>query len=134
MRLRMLVASELATHGSVIAKHERVLPSSSGSRNCSRWSGVANFASGSMFPVSGAEQLVASCDSGDWTHELAQRRVLQVGEPGAVLALGEEQVPQAAGARLRLQLLHHRRVEVRIAGRRHLLRVHRLGRIDALAR
>ncbi len=65
MRLWMLVASELATQGSVIAKQERVLPSSNGSRNRSRWKGVANLASSSMLPVSGAEQFVASCDSGD---------------------------------------------------------------------
>jgi hypothetical protein len=64
MRLWMLVASELATKGSVIAKHERVSPSSSGWRNCSRWSGVPNSERISMFPVSGALQFVASCDSG----------------------------------------------------------------------
>src|SRR5207249_7029513 len=42
------------------------------------------------------------------THDLAERRVLEVPEPGAALALGEEQVPEAALARLRLQLLHER--------------------------
>ena len=71
-----------------------------------------------MLPVSGAEQLVASCDSGELAHELAQRRVLEVGQPGAELGVGEEQVPEAAVARLGLELLHDRRVEVRIARRR----------------
>ncbi len=79
MRLWMLVASELATHGSVIAKHERVSPLSSGCRNRSTWNGVANLASTSMFPVSGGMQLVASGASSDWpmsSHNGAYSRLL----------------------------------------------------------
>ena len=68
-----------------------------------------------MLPVSGAEQLVASDSSGDVAHHLAQRRVVEVRELGAVVALGQEEVPEVALARFDLQLLHHRRREVRVA-------------------
>ncbi|BFO20174.1 hypothetical protein SHKM778_65620 [Streptomyces sp. KM77-8] len=60
----MLVASEEATSGSVIAKAERISPASSGSSHCLRCASSPNCASTSMFPVSGAAQLVtvgASC-------------------------------------------------------------------------
>ena len=56
----MLVASELATAGSVIANAERISPSSSGCSHRSCCSGVPNIVRISMFPVSGAEQLQAS--------------------------------------------------------------------------
>ena len=56
----MLVASELATSGSVMAKQERIRPSSSGSSHAARCSGVANMCKSSMLPVSGAEQLKIS--------------------------------------------------------------------------
>ena len=60
MRDWMLVASELATHGSVIAKHDRISPSTSGTSHSSCCSGVPNSARSSMLPVSGAAQFVAS--------------------------------------------------------------------------
>ena len=60
IRACMLVASELATSGSVIAKHERISPSSSGSSQSRCCSGVPNSARISMLPVSGAAQLKAS--------------------------------------------------------------------------
>jgi hypothetical protein len=56
----MLVASELATAGSVMAKHDRISPSSSGRSHRSFWASVPNIVRISMFPVSGAEQLRAS--------------------------------------------------------------------------
>ncbi len=56
----MLVASELATAGSVIAKAERISPSSSGISQVSFWASSPNWCSTSMLPVSGAEQLHAS--------------------------------------------------------------------------
>ena len=56
----MFVASDDATAGSVIEKHERICPSSKGLSHCSTCSGVANMASSSMLPVSGAEQFIAS--------------------------------------------------------------------------
>ena len=60
MRSWMLVASELATSGSVMPKHERMLPSRSGFSHRSCCSGVPNIVSTSMLPVSGAEQFAAS--------------------------------------------------------------------------
>ena len=60
IRSWMLVASELATSGSVIAKAERISPSRSGLRYFSLCSSVPKSVSTSMFPVSGAAQLVAS--------------------------------------------------------------------------
>ena len=56
----MLVASELATAGSVIAKPERIRPSSSGSSQRSFCSSVPKRCSSSMLPVSGAWQFSAS--------------------------------------------------------------------------
>lgn len=56
----MLVASELATAGSVIAKAERILQFSKGFSHCCFCCSVPNMARISMLPVSGAEQLIAS--------------------------------------------------------------------------
>ena len=56
----MLVASELATSGSVMAKVERISPFSSGRSHCLFCSGVPNWARISMLPVSGAAQLNTS--------------------------------------------------------------------------
>src|SRR2546426_3624502 len=41
-------------------------------------------------------------------HDLAERRVLEIGQPGATLALRQEEIPEGALARLRLELLHDR--------------------------
>src|SRR5712692_5104767 len=60
MRLLMLVASEEATSGSVIAKPERISPFRSGRNHRSFCSGVPKRSRISMFPVSGAEQLKTS--------------------------------------------------------------------------
>src|SRR5215813_10693013 len=56
----MFVASDEATAGSVMAKHERISPASKGLSQRSFCSGVPYRASTSMFPVSGAEQLNTS--------------------------------------------------------------------------
>ena len=56
----MLVASEEATSGSVMAKAERISPASNGRSHWSCCSAVPNMVSTSMLPVSGAEQLQAS--------------------------------------------------------------------------
>ena len=56
----MLVASEEATSGSVMAKQERILPSSSGVNQRSFCSGLPYRSMVSMLPVSGAEQLNTS--------------------------------------------------------------------------
>ncbi len=60
MRVRMLVASDDATFGSVMRNAERMLPSSSGSHQVRICSGVPYLRSVSMLPVSGAEQLSTS--------------------------------------------------------------------------
>ena len=132
IRSWMFVASELATSGSVMANAERISPSSSGRSQRSFCSSVPNCVSTSMLPVSGALQLHASGAMGAAAHDLGQRRVLDVRQPGAVLRVGMEEVPQPAAARLRLELLHDRRIGVRVAGRAELLLEHRLGGIDAL--
>ena len=57
--METFVASELATSGSVIAKHDRILPSRSGCSHLSFCAAVPNRAIVSMFPVSGEVQFVA---------------------------------------------------------------------------
>src|SRR4029077_10210095 len=56
----IFVASDDATPGSVMAKHERISPARSGLSHRSFCSGVPYRASTSMLPVSGAEQLKTS--------------------------------------------------------------------------
>ncbi len=64
MLVWMLVASEEATSGSVMAKAERISPLSRGSSQSLRCCSVANICSTSMLPVSGALQLNTSDDQG----------------------------------------------------------------------
>mmetsp|Transcript_2769 Transcript_2769/g.9347 ORF Transcript_2769/g.9347 Transcript_2769/m.9347 type:complete len:207 (-) Transcript_2769:1312-1932(-) len=56
----MLVASDEATSGSVIAKQERISPASRGSSHRAFCSAVPNMCKTSMLPVSGALQLKSS--------------------------------------------------------------------------
>jgi hypothetical protein len=104
----MLVASEEATAGSVIAKHERISPRSRGSSH-------------SLLVFVGAVALqhlhvagvggVAVEDLGRQqraAHDLAQMAVFDIAEPGAAVGFGQEEVPQPGLARLRLQLLDDR--------------------------
>ena len=56
----MLVASEEATAGSVIAKALRISPSSSGESHSFFWASLPKSCSTSMLPVSGAAQLNAA--------------------------------------------------------------------------
>merc|ERR1719491_176255 len=58
------VASEDATPGSVIAKHERISALSKGSNHFFFCSGVPYFSNTSILPVSGAEQFIAALQSG----------------------------------------------------------------------
>ena len=51
--------SEPAPPGSVMQKQERSLPSASGFRKCSRWSGRATTSSRWMLPSSGEAQWIA---------------------------------------------------------------------------
>lgn len=59
IEVEMLVASEEATSGSVIANAERISPSSSGRSHSLRCHSLPNMDSTSMLPVSGAAQFVA---------------------------------------------------------------------------
>ena len=63
--MSILVASDEATSGSVIAKAERISPLSSGSSQRSCCSAVPYRTSTSMLPVSGAEQLNTSGAQGE---------------------------------------------------------------------
>ena len=65
-------------------------------------------------------------------HDLAERGVLEVGEPGAVLRVGQEEVPEAERLRLALELFQHLRLVVRVARALDLLLRDRLGGIDEL--
>src|SRR4051812_20913287 len=56
----IFVASDEATSGSVIAKHDRIRPSSSGFSHSSFCSSVAKLERMPMFPVSGGLQLKTS--------------------------------------------------------------------------
>ncbi len=58
--IAMLVASDDATSGSVMAKAERMSPLRSGSSHCSFCSSVPKRWSTSMLPVSGAAQFIAA--------------------------------------------------------------------------
>ncbi len=71
----------------------------------------------------GCEQVAA--------HELAQRRVVEVGQPGAESVVRKEEVPQTTLAGFELEVLHDRRVEVGIARLAHLRVVDVGCRVDA---
>ena len=88
-----------------------------------------------MLPVSGALQLQASDAIGERPMQLAERRVFEIGEPGAVLRLRQEQVPQPGRARLFLELLHDGRAVPwkALAGLRELRRIDRFGGVDLRA-
>eukprot|EP00958_Prasinococcus_capsulatus_P021355 scaffold2889_cov407-Prasinococcus_capsulatus_cf.AAC.7 len=79
--LSMLVASDEATSGSVIAKQDRADPSNSGMRYSFCCSGVPYLARTSMFPVSGALQLKTSGANTHWpitSHTCAYSRLERV--------------------------------------------------------
>ena len=97
----MLVASEEATSGSVMQNAERISPSSSGSSQRSLLLVGAEVQQ--HLHVAGVGRVAVAHLAGDQraAHPLGQRRVLDVGEPGADRlavergARGQEQVPQA---------------------------------------
>lgn len=82
----ILVASELATAGSVMKKTERIFPSINGFSQRSFCSGVPYRARTSMLPVSGAEQLhasAASCPADPMiSHSGAYSRLVRPGPSG----------------------------------------------------
>ena len=57
-----------------------------------------------MLPVSGAEQLKTIGATTAAAHDLAEHPVLPVGQAGAVLVVGQEEVPEALGLRALAQL------------------------------
>ena len=61
-----------------------------------------------MLPVSGGRAVEDLGREVGAPHLLAGRCVVEVGEPGAQIALGQEQVPQSLGPGLRLQLFEQR--------------------------
>ena len=86
-----------------------------------------------MLPVSGAAQLSAS--GAMWLRPVisASGAYSRFVSPAPKRSSGQEQVPQAALAGLGLQLLHHGRVEVRVARTPRPARCQTaLGRIDVL--
>ena len=107
-----------------------MVPSSSGLRYFSLCSSVPNSSSTSMLPVSGALQLQAS--DARWLRPMisASGAYSRLVRPGPRSGVRVEEVPQSARSRLGLELLHDRRLEVRVAGFAHLLVVHGLGRVD----
>src|SRR5206468_8892041 len=62
----------------------------------------------------------------------AERRVLEIGQPGATLALRQEEIPEGALARLRLELLHDRGDLPASRSRVELLLEDLLVRVDVL--
>ena len=65
MRARILVASEDATSGSVMAKQDRISPERSGVSHASCWASVPYRQRTSILPVSGALQLNTSGAKGE---------------------------------------------------------------------
>ena len=116
MRDSMLVASELATPGSVIAKQERISPSSSGSSHSRLLVGRPEL--GQDLHVAGVGRGAVGRLGSDEaaSHDLRQRRVLEVREAGAEPLVRQEEVPQVQLARLDLQILDDRRMEEHVAG------------------
>ena len=103
----MLVASLLATSGSVIAKAERISPSSSGSSQVPLL--LVGAEQVQQLHVAGVGRLAVDRLGSELVApagQLRDRGVLQLRQAGL---RGQEQVPQAALARLRLELLDDRR-------------------------
>ena len=106
----MLVASEDATSGSVIANAERISPGQQ--RLEPPLLLLLGAEQGQHLHVAGVGRLAVDRLRGEVRAapgELGDGGVLEVGQPGPS-RVGQEEVPQAALAGLGLQLLHHRRV------------------------
>jgi hypothetical protein len=124
-----LVASELATRGSVIANADLMVPSSSGLRVfLAVLLGAEQFEHLHVAGVGGATVAGFGSDEAA-AHNLRQRRIFEVRQTRAGAGVWVKQVPQAALSGLGLELVDDRRLEVRVAGRAHLLVVHRLRRV-----
>ena len=100
---------------------------------CSLCSSVPKSVRTSMLPVSGALQFIAS--GARWRLRpmiSASGAYSAFVRPGPHSSCGWKRFHRPRSSRLRLQLLEDRGVVVGVAGRRHLLRVDRLGGVDAL--
>ena len=132
IRVAMLVASLLATSGSVIANAERIVPASNGSSQVFFCSSVPSRCSSSMLPVSGAWQLMASGAS-----SLLQPDSSAIGAYSSWVSpdsAGQEQVPETPLPGLLLQLLDDRRYVVTLGARLPAVGVvRRFGRQHAIA-
>src|SRR5262249_10502026 len=84
-------------------------------------------------PVAGVGGRTVEHFWSEWraAHDLAERRILEISQGCASLRIRQEQVPEARGLRLGLQLLHYRRRLPPIAPG-DLLGVARFVRIDEL--
>ncbi len=100
----ILVASELATSGSVIANAERIAPSKSGCSHCALLLRRAELRQN--LHVAGIGRATVE-DFRRPVHppgDLSQRRVLEVAEPSAILTIRKEEVPEPCCLGLCLQL------------------------------
>jgi hypothetical protein len=116
MLVAMLRASDDATPGSVIAKADRISPSSRGRSQSSPLCRAAEV--GQQPDVAGVGGRAVQCDRGDkWAvpGDFGQRRILQVGQPGA-LGSGQKQVPQAARAGFGFEVFQQRQGRRMISG------------------
>ena len=98
-RVCRVVGSEPATSGSVIEKHERMSPSSSGSSHrCLLLVGAVLGEDLRVAGIGGGAVEGHRRDDRAAAHLLAEQAVLPVGQPGAVLVARHEHVPEALGA------------------------------------
>jgi hypothetical protein len=126
----MLVASELATAGSVMANaadraiQQRTQPSlfvliRTKEREHLHVSGIRGIAVARL-----------RCQSRTSSHDLGERSVLHIGQPRAALRVRVKKVPQTPATRLTFEILDYLRVVMRVTGLAHLDLIHRLGRIN----
>jgi hypothetical protein len=101
-----LYASEEATSGSVMAKQERISPARSGLSHFSFCS-ACRIERGPPCCRIGS-RAIEDLGAMSSAHDLAERSVFEVGETGAKIALREEEMPEASGSSLWLQLFDDR--------------------------
>ena len=97
----MFVASEEATSGSVIAEAGADLAIQQRPQPLLLLLGCPVARQDLHVPRVGGVAVEDLRADGAAAHDLAQRRVLQVGQPRPELGVGQEEVPEPGGARLR---------------------------------
>ena len=84
-----------------------------------------------MFPVSGAEQLIASGASVDaTTGDFGEGCVFEDRKAPTILGVGKKEVPESAGSGFLLQVFEYIRVVMRITRLLHLAAIDSFGWID----